>query len=125
MARQLRAASLDGGLITRSGGFLRSADFPETADAAGRYILSVSCAPEVDLLRVDHHHVVAHVGWGEGGCSLPRNTGDAGGQPAEHLAVRIHEEPLAVDLSFLGHHRRHVQNPSLASEVSYLAFDDS
>jgi hypothetical protein len=72
---------------------------------------------QVDLLRVDDHHVVAHVEVrGELGLVLaPEDRRHLGGQTAQHPVTGVDQEPLALDFLFLRHQRRHdlVRSPPL------------
>ena len=84
----------------------------EAADVAGvPAILLVLELPsrELDLLSVDHDHVITDVEVrAETGLVLAaEDRRHASGQAPQHLPLRIHDVPLPLDVAFLGHRRRH------------------
>jgi hypothetical protein len=86
--------------------------FLEPADVPGvPAVLLVLQLPagELDLLRVDDHHVIADIQMrAEARLVLAaEDRGHARGEATEHLSLRIDQIPLPLDIALLGHRRRH------------------
>jgi hypothetical protein len=73
-------------------------------------------ACQVDLLRIDHDHVVTHVEVRriDHLVLAPEHRGHLGGQPPQHLIFRVDQIPLPLDVRFARHYRRH-GSPSVAA----------
>src|SRR6266542_2899543 len=94
------------------------AQAPDIAGVPAVQLVGHLPARQVHILGIDHHDVVAHVQMRRERHLVlaSQDRGHAGRQPAEHLTLGVHQEPLPVHRLMLRQCSRHGLRPASPSE---------